>query len=675
MAKQPRKPAAPATPKTAAAETAILTEAPPFFQNTRLQGWLLFAFAFLLYANTLGHQWAQDDAIVITDNMFTQRGIAGIGDIFTKDSFFGFFKSEGKANLVSGGRYRPLTSAMFAVVYQAVGNNPLPFHLLTVLLFAATCLLLYRTLLLLLRDYRGTGYAAMVAWMAALLFAAHPVHTEVVANVKGCDEIVTLLGSLGALWLTIKAFDTGKSVFNMAATGVFFLALLSKENAATFVAVVPLALWCFRGASVGAALRHTAWLFGAFLVFFGIRSAVLPEMFGEPPLELMNNPYVKVVGTQWVPFAPGEKFGTIFYTLLKYIQLLVVPHPLTHDYYPRHIDIMNFTKPAVLLSLAVHIGLIWYAFGGILRGKRDLVRFGVAFYLLTLSIVSNLVFPIGTNMGERFLFMPSVGFVLIVAAFLMRLTEAGQGFDLQKIKTPLAVLGVVVALFSLKTVLRNPAWYDDERLFFTDLETSSRSAKIQNACGGVCCTNGTKETDPAKRAEWFRKSVNYLSKCLEIHPTYKDALLNRGISYYHLQEFDKAIADFRYVTEIAPNEPKGPTNLAIALRDGGKFYGEKKGDLATALRYLNESVKLRPDDNETLRLLGVANGVARNHAEAIRWFTRLTELAPENAVAWYDLGIAYGAAGDIAKAKELEAKAFQMNPNVLEERAGTAQKK
>lgn len=545
----------------------------------------------------------------------------------------------------------------------------MPFHLLTVLLFAATCLLLFHTLLLLLGEHRGAGYATMVAWMASVLFAAHPIHTEVVANVKGCDEIVTLLGSLAAMWLTIKAFDTGKTAWNVAAAAAFFLALLSKENAATFLAVVPLALWTFRGATVGAAMRQAAWLLGAFALFFAIRTAALPQMFGEPPLELMNNPYVKDVNGEWKPFSAGEKLGTIFFTLGKYIQLLVFPHPLTHDYYPRHIDIMNFTKPAVLLSFAAHIWLAWFAFGGLFKGRRDLLRFAMAFYLLTLSIVSNLVFPVGTNMAERFMFMPSVGFCLAAAVGLMRLMQSGAGFDVSKIKMPLLVLGMAVALFSLKTLLRNPVWKDDKTLFFNDVNTSTRSAKILNACGGESCTQASKEPDAAKKQEWYRKAVGYLTKCVEIHPTYKDAFLNRGIAYFHLKEFDKAIADFRFVTQIAPGEPKGPSNLAIALRDGAKYYGEQKGDLATALKLLNESIQLNPTDAETMRLLGVANGVGRNHAEALKWFGKVVELDPNNANALYDLSIAYGAAGDLAKSKELEIKALQMNPKLLEERA------
>ena len=85
------------------------------FTNTRLHLLIISIASFLLYANTFAHEYAQDDAIVITDNMYTQDGIKGIPGLLNKDTFFGFFKVEGKAALVAGGRYRPFSLITFAI--------------------------------------------------------------------------------------------------------------------------------------------------------------------------------------------------------------------------------------------------------------------------------------------------------------------------------------------------------------------------------------------------------------------------------------------------------------------------------------------------------------------------------------------------------------------------------
>ena len=102
-----------------------------FTALTNNQIWLILgAVSFLLYANTLGHDFALDDAIVITENVLTQKGIAGFSDLLTHDSFYGFFQVEGKDQLVQGGRYRPLSLMMFALLVQVFGAAP-PYDSLT----------------------------------------------------------------------------------------------------------------------------------------------------------------------------------------------------------------------------------------------------------------------------------------------------------------------------------------------------------------------------------------------------------------------------------------------------------------------------------------------------------------------------------------------------------------
>lgn len=635
-------------------------ELPDFFRNTRVQSLLLFAFAFLLYANTLTHGFVQDDAIVITDNMFTTQGVKGIPGILNKDTFFGFFKVEGKETLVSGGRYRPFTLVVFALMYEVAGNSPFVFHLLTVLLFAFTTVVLYRTLLLLLQGWTAAqAQAPFIAWIATLLFAAHPIHTEVVANIKGCDEIVTLLGSLGALFFTIKYFDTRKVTWALAAATVFFVACLSKENAATFVVVIPLAIWFFRGATPAQSIRHSLPVLVAFLAFFIRRGNILQWEFGAAPMELMNNPFLKVVGDRWVPLEAGERLATIIFTLGKYIQLLFLPYPLTHDYYPRYIGIKTFGDPLVLLSFAVYAFMAVYALTGLKR--RDPVRFGILFFLLTISIVSNLVFPVGTNMGERFAFMPSVGFCLIVATLLSRLSSWN---------TAVGIAGAAAALFSVMTLLRNPVWESNEKLFFTDVKTSVNSAKINNACGGVTFEKAQKETDEVKRQTMFQQAYNYANQALKIYPNYKDAMLTRAGCQFYLKNFDGALADYRTAVQLAADDPKPKTYLALALREAGKHFGEKERNLPKALQALNESWQINPKDAETARLLGVANGVQGKNAEALTWFSKAVELAPDNASYLFDLGTAYYIAGDAVKGEEYRKKAVEINPEVVKEKAG-----
>jgi len=648
------------------ATSALPNGTPAWFTNARLHAWVLFALGFLLYANTLGHDYAQDDAIVITDNMFTTEGIAGIPGILQYDTFYGFFKEEGKANLVAGGRYRPLTLVMFAIEYQLFGEHPFIGHLVNALLYGLTGVVLYWLLLQLFRPKNDPAQAYFIALAAGLLFITHPIHTEAVANIKGRDEIVALLGSLAALYFSFRAYFAKKNLFQILAGVVFFLALLSKENAITVVVVAPFALYFFTKAKAGKIIAQTLPFALAAVIFLIIRFLIVGAPGGDPPMELMNNPFLQWNGSQYVPFTASERMATVLFTLGKYLQLLVFPHPLTHDYYPRHIGILSLGDWRVLLSLALYIGLGVYAILG-LRQKNP-ISYGIWFYLLTLSIVSNIVFPIGTNMAERLLFMPSAGFAIAVAALMYHLTFKKKITRFKQLYPVLGVLIVVVVLFSIKTITRNPAWATNFTLFTTDINTSPNSAKLRNAVGGELVTQSVNEPNEQVKQAMLTEAAGHLQEAINIHPTYKNAYLLLGNCYNYLKQYDQAIANYRKALELDPGYEEAFTNLKVTLQQAGRFYGEEQGDLARAIQYLEQAYQMDANDYETVRLLGVAYGVGGNVQRAIEYFTKGVELAPNNAGAWYDLGSAYYNAQMPEQGNAYIQKALELNPNIVQER-------
>lgn len=654
--------------KTTQPYPALPADAPAWFSRARLHAWAIFALGCLLYANTLGHDYAQDDAIVITDNMFTTEGISGIPGILQYDTFYGFFKEAGKANLVAGGRYRPLTLVMFAIEYQFFGQNPFIGHLVNTLLYGLTGFVLYWLLLQLFRPKDDPAKAYFIALAASLLFITHPIHTEAVANIKGRDEIVALLGSLAALYYSFRAYFEKKNLFHIVAGVIFFLALLSKENAITFVVVAPLTFYFFTKAKAGKIVAQTGPFVAAAVLFLVIRTSVIGPGLGDPPMELMNNPFLKWNGSQYVPFTASERLATVFFTLGKYLQLLVYPHPLTHDYYPRHIGILSFGDWRVLLSLLMYIGLGVFAILGLRR--KNPVSYGIWFYLLTLSIVSNIIFPIGTNMAERLAFMPSVGFAIAIAALAYRLTFKKKITRFKQLYPALGVLLIVAALFSIKTITRNPAWTSNFTLFTTDISTSPNSAKLRNAVGGELVTQSVNELNEQVKQSMLTEAAGHLQEAINIHPTYKNAYLLLGNCYNYLKQFDQSIANYRKALELDPGYEEAYNNLSITLQQAGRYYGEEQGDLARAIQYLEQAYQMNPDDYETVRLLGVAYGIGGDVQRAIEYFTKGVELEPNNAGAWYDLGSAYYNAQMPEQGNAYIQKALEINPNIAQERQG-----
>ncbi len=611
----------------------------------------------LLYFQTVGFDYTQDDAIVINDNMYTTQGIQGIGGLLSHDTFYGYFKDANKTRLVSGGRYRPLTPIMFAIERDIAGPKPWFSHFINAVCYGLLCWILFGFTRELLSARLSSNAALQIAAITTLIFALHPIHTEAVANIKGRDEIIAAVGSLGGLWLMLKSTRDSKPWrLAGAAALVFFLGLLAKENVITMLAVVPLTLWWY---SKNISIRWTTTMIPIIVacsLFLLVRGGVTGWNKGLPPKELMNNPFLKIENSIYVPFSSGERTTTIVYTMGKYVQLLIFPYPLTHDYYPRHIEIQDWGKPLVILSLSGWLALLWI----VIRGwkTRSWWAYGILFYICTMSITSNLVFPVGTNMSERFAFLPSFGFALIAGFGLSRLVDSKNR------KLAFVLVSVLLLAYGAWTLARSRVWKDNHTLFTTDIKTSGRSAKLLNAVGGDLVTLAETEKDEVLKKKDLLDAQLYLKRALEIHPNYKLSYLLLGNSHYHLGELDQAITYFRHVLKMDPNYGEGKRNLGVALRDAGKIQGEKQNNLTGAISLLEEAVTYLPDDFETYHLLGVAYGQKGETQKAISYFTKEIELAPKNATAYFNLGIAYRHAGDEAKAKINFEKAKSIDPNL-----------
>lgn len=650
---------------------------PAFFYNKKMICGFIMVLSFILYGKTLNYGYTQDDAIVITDNMYTKDGVSGVSGILGNDTFYGFFKREGKQFLVEGGRYRPLTLIFFATGWEIFGEEegvPLDgtpksamyFHFFTILFYGLTGIVLYLLLIKMLRPSKGDDFAFFVSLVAAILFISHPIHTEVVANIKGQDEIVALLGSLAAMYFSLKGYYEKNIVFTTLAGVAFFLALLAKENPITFLAVLPLTYFVFTKAKTNEIVMQTVPFLIAGVTFLIIRQSVLGGGFGSENMELMNNPFIKVENGKYIAYSGGEKMATIFYTLGQYVKLLFFPHPLTHDYYPYHVGTMTFGDWRVILSFLMYVGLGIYALMGIL--KKDIVAFGIAFYIITLSIVSNIVFPVGTNMAERFMFMPSVGFCLVIGVLAYRFakyTSGGKKLNQSNFMMPLAFVGLAVLLFSYKTNDRNSAWESNYILFSTDVEVSKNSAKLRNSMGGSTIEAATKlpETNP-ERNILLNEAVVHLQEAIKIHPNYKNAYLLLGNAHQYLKKFDEAIQFYNQALQLDSEYADAENNLTLAYRNGGKHHGEVTRNIQKSIQYLEIAHQRDSNDIETLRLMGIAYGMSGNGGKAVEYLEKALKLQPNNPSIMFNLGIALNQFGDAARGAQLMQKAKEIDPTM-----------
>ncbi|MDR2009823.1 MAG: tetratricopeptide repeat protein [Bacteroidales bacterium] len=645
---------------------------------------ILTFFVFILYSNTLKNDYALDDAIVITSNSFTQKGIKGIPDIFKYDTFVGFWltNSEGKTadqiqeekKLVAGGRYRPLSLATFAIEIELFGKNikennntfkgcPTISHFVNIILYLLTTLLLLKILYRLFPPDTEKKWYLTFPFIVSLLFIAHPIHTEAVANIKGRDEIMTLLGSLGALWFTLKYFDTDKK-YNLLLSGLcMFLGLLSKENTITFLAIIPITIYYFVHKKLKKNLISMIPLIAASFIFLIIRAKILGIGAYDQQItpEIMNNPFLDAT--------TGEKYATIFYTLWFYIRLLFFPHPLTYDYYPKQIEIINWTSPAAFIPLIIYLIMGIYAIYGLVK-KRDVISYSIWFYLLPLSIVSNIFFPVGTFMNERFVFISSIGFCIFIGWLIYKYIP-------KIIKNPKTsnyfisfITILILCLYSVKTISRNKAWKNDLILFTTDVKVSSNSAKSNCSAGGKLLEKAmTPEVKENKELhdELCKQAIQYLLRSIEIYPEYTDALNLLGNAYFEYNyDICRSLQYYTKIFKLRPYHDISYNNSKIVISNSINLLNNNYAQCTPQelLEICNQLLEVQPQFGEVYYLKGVLYG---RFLENINASIENLEIAnsmnfEKNSEFYKDIGVAYGLSGNYNQALKYLLEAIKLDP-------------
>ncbi len=648
---------------------------------------ILSIFAFILYGNTLKNDFALDDAIVITGNQFTQKGFNGIKDILKYDTFVGFWltNNAGKTaeqiqeekKLVAGGRYRPLSLISFAIELEFFGKNikddqgkilykgnPSVSHFFNIILYLLTTYLLYLILCKLIPPKQDTKWYLSIPFLASILFLAHPLHTEAVANIKGRDEIMTLLGSLAALWFTLKYLDTKKHALLLASSFCLFLGLLSKENAITFLAIIPISAYYFTNHKLKDIFKASLPLFAVSVLFLLIRGSVL-GMGGEKTIsnEILNNPFITA--------SFGEKFATIFFTLWLYIKLLFFPHPLTYDYYPWQIEIINFANPKAFLPLILYLALGIFAVYGMVK-KKDEFSYSIWFYLLPLSVVSNIFFPVGTFMNERFIFISSIGFCIFIAVLLGKyLAKLIKNVEIQSYTTAF-ILIIILGSYSFKTIDRNKAWKNDLTLFTTDVKTSYNSAKSNCSVGGKLIEEAQKPINKNNKTthdSLVTQSMVFLERALEIYPEYIDALNLLGNAHFeHNYNIHRTLHYYSKILKLRPYHSLAYGNSRIVLQasTGLLNANETVSKPSEIISACEELINVLPNFGEAYHIMGIMYGkYSENKLDsAIFYLEKANQCNFKKDASFYrDLGVAYGLSGQFRPALENFLKSLELDSN------------
>jgi protein O-mannosyl-transferase len=397
--------------------------------------------AFAIYAGTLRNGFVSDDRSQLSDN-------PGVTDYHNLPALFQHdvraFQADQKER---SNYYRPIQFVVYMALYYAAGFSAFWFHLLQIAIHAANTLLLFHLARSLLRE--------PAALVAGALFAVHPIHTEAVDWVAALPDILMTLLTLVILCLFVSQQASPRKWQIAVHAILFLLALLVKEPAAAIPALLAGYEWLYLGRGWRELRKNLAFyatLTAVFVVYLAMRRHALG---GLVPI---NHP--KLIGVQWI-------FGPVTLAA-EYAGKLILPIDLCSYH--------SFTAPdsmsaLVLISFVVIAAMAAGIF--LWRVRAPLVSYGLLVILVPILPVLNPGLIIGAGLAERYLYLPSVGFVLIVGWAWTMLWQRQR-----KIAWVAAI--VVVAVGSLAVVKRAPDWHDDISLLQAAVRQYPESRPLRN---------------------------------------------------------------------------------------------------------------------------------------------------------------------------------------------------
>lgn len=601
-------------------------------------------FAFLLYCNTLNHEYAYDDFPTIYGNQITMQGFKGIPELLHTSYWFGL---NGEEDWL----YRPLSMVMFAAEWGVAPNKPALGHWINVLLYALTAVILMRFLCNIFQSNN-----LLLPFVITLIWIAHPLHTEVVANIKSRDEILCFLFCVLTLDNLLQYSKNSKVTILIKGCLFYFLALMSKESAITLLAIIPLAVYFFGNTKLKNNLFVTAIAFAPAALYMLIRSIVLSNVIDITNIPLSDNSLVGAHGNFNL-----EK-GTAFYILGFYLKLLFFPHPLSMDYSFNEIPLVGLSNPVALFALVAFFSAGVYAL--VRLPKKDPVAFGILFFIITLSIASNVLFLTRCTMAERFLYMPSLGFIiafliptarLLKTDFNPKIHFAGIAQMISFNKRFTYMVCVILSLASIKTIARNSDWKNDTTIFSADALNAPNSSRI-HFLNANHLTQEIKQNHvlPNEIENYYRTAIDEYNKCISIDPDHYQSYFGLANVYEQKKQMNEALKYYLTVRERLPNLQLGYSNL-------GTFYF-KIQQYDSAIVNLKKANSLDSTVANVYNSLGSAYFGKGELDNAIFNYQKSISLAPQYGDAWKNLGSCYGTKKEFDKAISAFQKAGSLAP-------------
>lgn len=573
---------------------------------------LILGVTLLTFANTVFNGFAYDDNNFILRNEVL-HSLSNIPTVLTKELWFYRVLQDKDPNKETGPTtpyYRPAFSLFHMLCWQLFGAHPAGWHVTNVLVHLLAVYFVFLILERLTGDYKITG-------IATVLFAIHPLRVESVAWICGVSDPFLAVFLLPSLYLYMRYRDDGKQKLLAGSLGLSFLAVFTKEPAvalAIFVAAYELFI-INNEKSVTERIKPAIKYCAAFLVVSALYLAARYFALGF----VLNN-------SNYRSYPLNQIVLTIPLVVWKYLGLLVWPVNLSLFHSTEMIE-----TPLDIRFLLPMVGMIPLVYGMWLLRRSTIARFAILWFAINLLPVLNLsAFSEEFMVQERYVYIPSIGFSLLVAMGLVKIPVEKWLRARNRRTVQASIVAVIVFLFAGKSFALNTTWKDDMTVWFHGEETAPDQAISHYILGHKLL----KASDYPRAAEQFEDYMKLNSK--------NDIVIgNLAATYVLIYQYQAA---------------ENPATADPAILD-------------RSLDLCEQGLKLTPDSSPLWDSLGsiftFETGL-KNYDRAIACFQRGLSLTPKNAMINFHLGGTLVKRGNPDEGIPFLKTALQLQPEIVD---------
>uniref|UniRef100_A0A8C5LWM5 dolichyl-phosphate-mannose--protein mannosyltransferase n=1 Tax=Leptobrachium leishanense TaxID=445787 RepID=A0A8C5LWM5_9ANUR len=622
---------------------------------------LIGCLAFACFANSYNGNFVFDDSEAIINNK-DLRAEVPIGDLWLHD----FWGTKLNSN-ASHKSYRPLTVLTFRINYSVAGGlHPVGFHVVNIILHCLVSILMLDVFSIMFGGVTGNNkskknhYAPKASFLAALLFSVLPVHTECVAGIVGRADLLCALfvvlsflgyckalteihhGKFSVLWVLVSVFlsavamlckEQGITVLGLNA--LFDIFVICKLNMLECIQKV---LRRDRTSEYAIFLNKGLLLRIGLLSFWGISMLYIRWHImgtGPPAFTDVDNP---------ASFASNLLVRVINYNYYYSMNgwLLLCPWWLCFDWSMGCIPLIKSFSDWRLCALAALwcclLGLIHQALCSSDDHKRRILTLGLGFLIIPFLPASNLFFRVGFAIAERVLYLPSMGYCVLLTYGYIKLCR--------QVKNKKFLTAAIVGLLAMNTVrciYRSNEWKSEELLFNSALPVCPLNAKVHYNVGKNLADRGHQAA-----------AIQYYREAVRLNPKYVHAMNNLANILKERNELQEAELLLSRAVSIQHDFSAAWMNLGI-VQNSLKQFEEAEKSYLTAIKYR----KKYPDCYYNLgRLYADLN----RHMDALNAWRNATILKPEHSLAWNNMMILLDNTGNLAEAEVIGRQALKLLP-------------